>query len=143
MGPMSVSAPRPASSATRPGWGSMATSGGFFPSMRVPRMVAMSSPVDVYFTVAPVAEVNPSRTAWKLACSSPDHVAATSNDWPFSEGSVVAVLWAAPVLDADFLLLLPQLAPTSARTASRAAIPIAGLRDVDSDFEVPSMATCL
>src|SRR5207248_2959940 len=81
-GVMSISDPCLASSDTRPGWGSMATSGGFLPAIRVPSTVAMSSPVEVKWTVAPVLAANPSSTAWKLACSSPVQTPATSSDCP-------------------------------------------------------------
>src|SRR5262249_9938879 len=73
-----------ASWATTPGCGISATSGGAPPARRLLSSTAKSLPPEVYRTVAPVRKWNASSTAWKLRCSVPDHVAATSTVWPTS-----------------------------------------------------------
>src|SRR5688572_1988910 len=63
----------------------MATSGGSPPETRLPRTVAISSPADVYSTVAPVSSSNAARTVSNASCSSPLHLATTSMVVPSRE----------------------------------------------------------
>ncbi len=90
----------------------------------MPSTVAMSSPVDWKVALAPVSFWNASRTFWKLACSVPDHTAATVNDCPFRSG-VEPLDPLAVVLDA---LLLSSSSPPHAAKANRHANNIASNR---------------